>query len=222
MAKKSNAPVPISETITILNKVSSKSVHKNTGKNWDQWIKILDDAGARNLTHKEIVAFVVKKYKLSLWWRQWVTSGYEVYIGRKIEGRNDKGEYATVATKSFAVEQKKLWRFLLSPEGQKIWLKPLTPIKFHLKEPYEAEGGIFGEIRTMKAPERMRLTWQDTDWEKASVVQLLCHARPNGKTMLGFQHEKLKDARLKKQMLEHWKAVLGEVETAIVTTRVVT
>lgn len=209
MAKQKVSP---KEVVTLLNKVTSKSVLKNTKKNWDQWIQILDDAGARNQTHKEIVAFLKKKYKLMIWWQQLVTSSYEVHIGRKIEGRNDKGEYATVATKTIAITQRKLWNFLMSPAGQKIWLKPLSPMKILLKEQYEAEGGIFGEIRTMKAPDRMRLTWQDSDWDKASVIQLLCHERPNGKTMLGIQHEKLKDLRLKKEMLAYWKEVLNKLE----------
>ncbi len=164
-----------------------------------------------NLTHKEIVSHLAKKYKLSLWWRQIVSSSYEIHIGRKIEGRNNKGEYATVATKTLSIEQKKLWKFLISSDGQQLWLKPIVPIKFAPNQQFESDGGIFGEIRTLKAPERIRLTWQDSDWEKHTVVQVICHGRPNGKTMFGFQHEKLKDLRLKKQMLLHWKDVLERI-----------
>lgn len=211
MAKKKLQP----EQIAVLNRITSKSVLKCTGKNWDEWIQILDSAGAQNLTHKEIVAFLVKKYKSNLWWQQLITTSYEVHIGRRQQGRNLKGEYSTVATKTLAIEQKKLWKLMLSSEGQKLWLKPLSPVRFHLKEQFEVEGGFFGEIRTLKAPQRLRFTLQDSEWEKSSVVQLLCHARPKGKTMLGFQHEKIKDLRLKKQMLEHWKQVLQDIEESL-------
>src|SRR5688572_1797323 len=74
-----------------IGKVKSESVLKCTGKSWAQWIAILEKAGARWMTHKEIVAFL-KKYKLSQWWQQGVATGYEMHIGRKAEGRNEKGE----------------------------------------------------------------------------------------------------------------------------------
>jgi hypothetical protein len=200
------------EKVTTLYKISSESVLKHTDRNWDEWIQILDEQGARQLTHKDIVAFLVKKYKLTKWWRQWVATCYEVHIGRKIEGQNSKGQYATVATKSLDIEQKKLWAYLTSEAGQKVWLKPLGKVKLNLKEQFEVEGGYFCEIRTMKTPQRLRFTWQDPDWEKSTVVQLLCHQRPNGKTMLGIQHEKLMNLRLKKQMLDYWKEILQAVE----------
>jgi hypothetical protein len=209
------SPKSIKEKITLLNKITSKSVFKCTGKNWDQWIKILDNAGAKNLSHKNIVIYLADTHKLSLWWQQLVTSSYEVHIGRRIEGQNHKGEYATALSKTMPLNQKKMWKFICSPEGQKIWLKPLSPLKILLKEQYEAEGGIFGEIRTMKAPERIRLTWQDSDWEKSTVVQVMCIPRPKEKSIFVVQHEKLKNLRLKKQLLQHWKQVFEELHKAI-------
>jgi uncharacterized protein YndB with AHSA1/START domain len=215
---KKTTPLLLSEAkekITFLNKAKSASVLKHTQKNWDQWIELLNKSGATHLTHQEIVRFLAQKYKLSLWWQQVITSGYEIYIGRKIEGRNEKGEYATVATKTIAVDSRDLWKFMTSHQGQSLWLRPLAPLKFHLKETFELEGGIFGEIRTIKAPLRMRLSWQDTDWNKPTVVQMTCVKRPHKKSILVVQHEKLKDARLKNQMRDHWKQVLQSIATAI-------
>lgn len=197
--------------VKTLNKVSTESVLKHTGKSWDQWIKILDTAGAKNWTHKEIVAYVVEKYKLSLWWRQIVSSSYEVHIGKKIEGRNDKGLYATVATKNLQVDGKKVWKFLTSKPGLALWLKPMSPLKINIKEQYETEGGIFGEIRTLKAGQRIRLTWQDTDWAKPTTLQFMVHAKDKNKCMVIIQHENLKDVRLKNQMLAHWKQALNDI-----------
>lgn len=216
--KKNKKTTPLSkaeEKITILNKARSSSVLKHTQKNWDQWIDLLNKSGAVHLTHKEIVSFLAQKHKLSLWWQQIIASGYEIHIGRKIEGRNEKGEYATVATKTIAVDSRELWKFMTSIQGQSLWLRPLTPLKFHLKETFELEGGIFGEIRTIKAPLRVRLGWQDTDWHKSTVVQMLCLKRPQGKSVLVVQHEQLKDARLKNQMRDHWKQVLQSIASAI-------
>ena len=194
--------------ITILNKVSAQSVYRYTKRDWDQWIAILDKAGAPYWTHKEIVEHLKKKYKLHSWWQQLVASSYEIHIGRKIPGQNEKGEYSTVATKTFPLSQKKMWDFMVSPEGLEIWLSPMSPLIVKPKEQYEIEGGIFGEIRTLKKPKRIRLTWQNMEDLKKTVVQLWIVPRPKGKCVVVFQHEKLPNAKAKEKMLKHWKEVL--------------
>lgn len=155
-----------------IGKVSRESVLKHTGKDWDQWTKILDRNGAPGWPHKEIVAFLKKEYKLSLWWQQGVATAYEVFIGRKIQGRNEKGEYATVATRTLPIGNKKLWNFLASERGLDVWLKPMSEMNLAVGQQYETVGGIFGQIRTMVAFRRIRMTWQDCDWDKHSVLQI--------------------------------------------------
>lgn len=198
-----------------IGKVSSASVQKGTGRGWSEWIKILEKAGARHMEHRDIVLWLKKKYKLTPWWQQGVTHGFELHIGRRIEGVNLKGEFSAMGSRTFPLSQKKLWAFVASEEGQNLWLKPLSPFDFKPKSTFEAEGGIFGELRTMKAPLRARLTWQDVDWPKASVVQIYCLPRKGEKSVLVFMHEKLKDGRLRVEMQRYWKNALAEMLTAV-------
>lgn len=200
--------------ITKLNKVSAESVEKYTGKNWDQWVKILTEAGANHMSHKEIVAYLKKKYKkVTPWWQQIVTSSFEVHIGRKQEGRNDKGEYSSTSTRTFYTSAEKLWDLLESSKGQDIWLKPLSPFKFKPKNVFETEDGIFGEIRTMKEGVRLRLSWQDTDWPKSTIVQIYVIPRSTDKSHLVIMHEKIKDARTKMAIKQRWSQVVDELQS---------
>jgi hypothetical protein len=201
--------------VSVLNKVKTESVYKCTGHHWDQWIAILEKVGASQWTHREIVEHIRKKYKLNPWWQQLITSSYEIHIGRKLEGRNDKGEYATVATKTYQIGQKNMWNFLVSPQGLKIWLSPMSPLIVKPGEQYEIEGGIFGEVRTMKKPQRIRLSWQETETLKKTIVQIMVIPRPREKCVLAIQHEKLPSASAKEKMLRHWKNVLKDLEVAI-------
>lgn len=194
--------------IESIGRTSSRSVEKHTKKNWDQWIKILEDNGARHWTHQEIVAWLKKKHKLIQWWQQIVTTGFEQYIGRRIEGQNQKGEYAITTTKTLPHSQKKVWDLLNSAEGQAIWLKPLSDFNFQVGRVYETEEGVFGEVRTMKKPERVRMTWQETDWEKKTVVNIAIVSRPKEKCILVFQHDGIKNGRLKMQLKERWLSVV--------------
>jgi hypothetical protein len=194
-----------------IGRVTSQSVLKCTGKDWDQWIKILDSAGARGWPHQEIVAFLKKKYKLGPWWQQGVTGGYEIHIGRRVEGQNLKGEYSTVATRTFPLDKKAMWKLLSSPKGLGVWLKPFSDFKLKPGSEFEVYGGVFGEVRTMKAGERARLTWQETDWAKPSIVHVLVVARPKGKCIFVIQHENLKDSGLREKMRAHWKRAMIEL-----------
>lgn len=194
-----------------VGKVSSVSVHKGTGKHWDDWIKILDKAGARSLTHKEIVAHLKRKYKLSMWWQQGVTHGYELHIGKKAEGRNLKGEYSTMASRTIPVGVKESWKFLNSSEGLDFWLKPMGRFSIKPKMQFEVEGGIFGEVRTCKVGERARMTWGEEEWLKPSVLQIYLIPRSNVKSIIVFQHDRLPSDRVRLQMRDHWKAVVDGI-----------
>ena len=197
--------------IEVLARVSAKSVEKGTGKNWDEWIKILTKAGAKNWDHKEIVAFLKKKHKLTGWWQQSVTIGYETHIGRRRNGSNLKGEYSLTATRTLPGSPARIWKALSSPEGIAIWLTPLSEFEIKKGATFECDGGVFGEVRTMKAPERARLTWQETDWLKPSVVQIfIVGKRDANKSILVFNHDKLREARQRDHLRARWKKALEE------------
>lgn len=198
-----------------IGKVTTASVLKHTGKDWDFWIKTLENQSARGWTHKEIVSFLKKKYKLNLWWQQGVATGFEIYIGRKQEGQNEKGECLTTTTCTLHVDAKEVWKLLSSAEGISIWLKPVNNFSLKVKKVFERADGTFGEIRTMKVGERIRLTWQESNWEKPSVVQVFLVAKAKGKSILVFNHEKLQSQSFRAQMKEHWKQVSVELKEEI-------
>lgn len=199
------------EKIESVVRVSAKSLSKGTGRDWSEWRSLLDKSGAPLWERREIVAFLAEKHRLSPWWRQVVASGYEVLIGRRIEGRNQKGEYALSASKTMKGSRTAVWKLLSSPAGAAVWLAPMSDFKLRKGFVYEREDGVFGEVRTLKAPERFRLTWQDTDWEKASVVQMMLLPRPNGKCVLVFDHQKLREARSRDRLRAYWRDVLNQL-----------
>jgi uncharacterized protein YndB with AHSA1/START domain len=214
-SKKAPLDKAVDKVLGKVGRVTTESVLKCTGKNWASWVQILERAGARGLTHKEIVAFLKTKHRLGLWWQQVIASGFETVIGRKIEGRNEKGEYSVAGSRTFAIEKKAAWKLLSSKDGIAIWLKPLSDFHLEPGATFESEGGVFGEVRTMKPGDRIRMTWQESDWEKPTTVQIILVARKNKKCIIGFQHEKIKDARLKSRLRDHWKNVLMELREFI-------
>lgn len=201
------------------NRISSPSVKKATGKDWKKWVEVLEKAGARSWTHREIVAFLKKKYKLAPWWQQSVALGFEIHIGRRVEGRNEKGEHALTATKSLAVAQKDVWTFLNSEDGLRLWLQPMSDFELKKDREFEREGGIFGKVRTVKAPLRARIAWQDSEAQKPSILQIYVVPRPKGKSILVFAHEKILKARERDDLRAHWKGVLSAIHAHFAAAR---
>lgn len=211
MAKKkptSEAPV-----IESLSRISRASVLKHTKKDWNEWITILDRAEARSWSHQELTRFLRARHHLTPWWQQCVAIGYETHIGRRIEGQNLKGEFSVTVTKSLHVDQKTAWARLVSSEGLEAWLRPLSPVALGPKETFETEDGFFGEVRVFKKGERFRLRWQDPDWPKHSVVQLMILPRPKGRDGKGrsifvVMHEGLANARIRESMRARWREAI--------------
>lgn len=203
----------------MIDTVSDTSIKKHSGKVWKDWIQILTKAGAKNWTHQEIVAFLKTKHKQSTWWRQIIANGFEVSTGKRIAGQSLKGTYSATITKSVAINHKVAWKLISSQEGLQIWLKPMSPMVLKKGEAFEIEGGIFGEVRTLKAPERIRLSWRDLDWEKGTVVQFQIHKKKEDKCLLVIQHDGLKTARLKAEMRTHWRNVIEEIAEILLASR---
>lgn len=71
--------------------ISNEAVQAKTRKTWDEWFAILDDAGGREMGHKEVVAVLNNNYEISAWWQQSVTVAYE-----KARGMRQKHEMVDV------------------------------------------------------------------------------------------------------------------------------
>lgn len=195
-----------------LGRVTTESVHKCTGKHWRQWVALLDKAGARTWTHQEIVAYLKSKHRLGPWWQQGVTSGYEIAIGRRIEGQNIKGHYMVTVTKSVELSAAQCWEHLVSDKGLGTWLKSLYDVAVKPGSQFETKDGFFGEIRTMKKGRSLRLTWQDPNWDKKTVVQVFIVARSKGKkSIVAFSHGEIKDLKTQKLLRARWKQVMTDL-----------
>ena len=189
--------------------VTSRSLVKHTKRDWSQWIDILNKAGAQNLNYQQIVEYLKKKMKAKFWWAHVVAGGYEVHVGRRLPGQHLNGTYSVIVTKSFPMSRVKTYEWLTRKDIMDIWLKPLSPIKIEKGQVFETADGVYGEVRTFKKNFRIRFTWNESDGEKASVVQLLLFGQ--NKCSIGFQHEKLKNARDKAAKKEYWKNVISQL-----------
>lgn len=194
-----------------LGGVTSASVKKHTQKNWDEWVQILNQKRFQSKSHQNLVQILKQDFKLTPWWQQVVARGYQIAIGVRDPKATLRGTFTTTATKSLSVSAKDIFNYLISPAGQRLWLKPLYPVQVKTKETFECDGGVFGEFRTVKIAAQIRFTWIDEDWLKKSVVQIHLYKKPKNKTMIVINHVDLPTPTAKLQMHSRWRTAVDSI-----------
>src|SRR5437773_2339432 len=51
-----------------ITRMSDEALQKATGCTWERWVKALDRVKAYEMSHREIVAYIYRKYKTPSWW----------------------------------------------------------------------------------------------------------------------------------------------------------
>ena len=174
--------------------MSDAAVAQRTGKTWEEWFAILDDAGAAALEHREIVAVLVE-HEVGPLWREMVTVGYERARGRNAE-KQASGGYAISVTRTVSAS-------LEASIGA--WEKPTRRKRF-LSEPI-----TFATRRNEKV---LRFGWPKTQ----SRVSVRFVPRSKTRTEVTVEHDKMKTAREVPKMKEFWSTAMDLMQAQLEKT----
>ena len=168
------------------------AVKAKTGKVWAEWFKILDQAGAKKMSHQEIVALLSEEHGVGPWWRQMVTVAYEQARGLRAMHQKPRG-YEISVSRTVAASVSKVFRAWQDEMTRKLWLtttgSPLT-------------------IRKATANKTIRFTWTDGK----SNVEVAFAAKGPAKTQVVVQHSKLSDAKAAERMKTYWPGGLDSLK----------
>jgi hypothetical protein len=171
-------------------RMSDVAVKNATGKSWDQWLALLDKAGAKSKNHREIVATLSSKHKLSPWWEQMITVTYERERGlRKVHERVDG--FSISRSKTIATTIEDLYRAWSDAKVRQRWL--------------EADDL---SIRSTAANRSMRLNWPN-----GQNVEIMFYEKGSAKAQVTVQHNRLPSAKAGEQMKKFWGAQLVRLVT---------
>lgn len=189
-------------------RVSDEAVREATGRTWKEWQGWLDDRGAADLPHKEIVRLLGRDGGVeSGWWRQTVTGTYEKLIGRRATGETLDTGFQIGVQRTVAIPAARAWRLLTSPAGVAAWLGEGGVVPLEEGESYRLANGS-GEVRVLRPGQHLRVTWQPGDWPRASTIQ--ARVTPKGeKTVIGFHEEHLPSAETREARRSHFRAALA-------------
>ena len=170
--------------------VGSGAVLKATGRAWDEWLKVLDRAGAKAMPHKEIARMLHDKFSVPGWWSQMVTVGYEQARGLRKVNETASG-FAANASRTMDLALDKLYAAWNEPAQRAKWL-PDAPL----------------EIRTANHGKSLRMTWTPG----GSSVEVGFFAKGAGKSQVQVSHSKLPNAKAVAKQKAYWAEALERLK----------
>jgi hypothetical protein len=87
-------------------------IEKATSRRWAEWLKFLDQMGAKDLDHTSIAVKVSQELEGQIdnpgWWAQGITVVYEQEIGRRLPGQRSDGSFEINASRSTGLGMQEL------------------------------------------------------------------------------------------------------------------
>ena len=174
-------------------KMSDDAVKAKTGKMWKEWFAILDKAGAKNMTHQEIVRYLSEKQNVGPWWCQMVTVTYEQQTGKRALHEKPGGFQISVS-RTIDTPLTKLYRAFAKEEERSEWL---------------GEDNL--EVRKATPNKSMRVTWKD----KKTSLEINFYPKTAGKSQVVVQHSKLASASAAAKMKTYWSKSLDRLRESV-------
>lgn len=173
--------------------IGTDAVAKATGRAWDEWLALLDQAGALAMPHKAIASMLSRKFGVPSWWSQMVTVGYEQARGlREVHEKSDG--FAAGASRTLEASLERLFGAWADPALRALWL-----------------GDAPVAVKRSTGAKSMRLDW--TRGGSSVVV----HFNPVGerKSRVQVEHGRLADAKAVERQKRFWSGALERLKTLL-------
>jgi hypothetical protein len=169
--------------------MSDQAVSAKTGKTWNEWFAILDKAGAKKMSHQEIVKVLNSKHAVGPWWGQMVTVNYERARGLRDKHEKPDGFQISVS-RTLNTPLATLYKSFADRKNRSVWLD---------------EQGL--AIRKATTNKSMRVSWKDGK----TSLEINFYGKEPGKSQVVVQHSKLSDAKTAARMKTYWSKALDRL-----------
>ena len=184
-------PPPMSEA----DASREQPLHGPTSRSWPEWVRMLDEWGARDRPHGEIARWLAESHSVPPWWTQDITVRYEKHIGRRVLGQRGS-TFSATATKTIAVPADVARAAWLDDERRARWL-PDVALK----------------LRPNKVDVAKRFDVNEGDGR----VVVGFEAKGDSRVRVAIEHEKLPDAAAARRWTMFWRERLSALRDLVET-----
>jgi hypothetical protein len=168
--------------------MSDAAVQRATGRDWAEWVAVLDAANSREKPHREIATYV---HSLGTpdWWSQSVTVGYERIRGLRDMGQRRSGTYEASKSRTFPVALATLFDAVATARKRERWLD----VKLNVRTVNANSNSIRGTL------------------DDGTSVQFYFTDKGKEKSAVAIQHVKLADKAAIARSKEEWTERLDKL-----------
>jgi uncharacterized protein YndB with AHSA1/START domain len=166
---------------------------RRTGKSWDDWFAVLDNANAQTLDQRGIIAILAQKHGIGPWWQQMIAVGYE-----SLRGKSEK----SVAAEGFRIN------------SSCVLEAPLTRVFRAWNDSSERARWLADDrfvVRGSSGDKVLRARWG----KGASQIDV-SFSEKSGKTSVSVEHHHIESESAAEQMKAYWAKKLGLLDQTLV------
>jgi uncharacterized protein YndB with AHSA1/START domain len=172
--------------------MADEKVQAATGRNWTEWVAVLDAFDGLSKPHIELARYV-SSLGVRDWWSQTVVVGYERIRGLRAIGQRRSGTWEASRSRTFAVPLATLFEAVAEEQRRATWLTGVT---------------ITRAASTKNRSVRIRL-------DDGSDIDFRFTPKGAAKTTLALGHRKLPSKEAAEAMKRFWSARLDALEELI-------
>lgn len=186
------AKKPARKSIKEAAGISSDAVARRTGKSWDDWIDVLDSAGAQTLDQRGVVAILAQKHGIGPWWQQTIAVGYE-----SLRAKSDKPP----APDGFHINSSCTLDAPL-PRVFRLWNDAGERARWLCDDRFV--------VRAATADKVIRARWG-----KGTSHVAVSFSEKSGRTEVSVEHHQIESRGAAEQMKAYWAKKLGMLDQAL-------
>ena len=173
--------------------ISDQAVQKATGRSWEEWFALLNNAEAGHLRHKEIAQKLYAEHDVKGWWAQNITVEFERLIGRRDHGQRGDGDYELSVNKTLGGTMDSAlvsWQELVG------------------------DARAFNDVTFSNEPSTSKTdNWRywRVNLADGTRINIIISQKDAGKAQLTVQHRKLKSSEDAGRWKLYWKSLLHDL-----------
>ena len=198
-------------------RIGAEAVKNATGKDWSEWLKILDKYDVANHGHKAAAEFVFRNYEISGWWAQMVVVKYEYERGLRTKSPPKSGEFEVSVSRTIKAEPKDVFDAWADAAKLSAWFTTKCEHEFRQGGRYKNADGDEGVYLSIGDGKRIRFTWENKKHCPGTEVIVWFWPKIGGKTIVRLIHSKLASEKDADDMREGWSWALDSLKSYIET-----
>jgi uncharacterized protein YndB with AHSA1/START domain len=175
--------------------IGNEAVRAKTGRGWDEWFRLLDEARGSAMDHTRLAAYIHDELGCPGWWSQAVAVAYEQARGLRQKHQKPDGFEASVS-RTLAVSLETLFEAWNDEEERRRWLGEAPLV-----------------VRKATPGKTMRVRWEEGGaWQRVDVH---FSAKGPGKSSVTVQHGRLPEAADVERVKAFWSEALERLKGAL-------